>query len=185
MDEWEEPSKEAVIKTKSYGKRALRCYETATPMFGDVGTGKIDDDGVCIVYLDDVFIECINTEVEYAVFLQPYGKGECYVANIDKSYFIVNGEPGLRFAWEIKCNQIANNGKRLEEVTNRQVIDNDVNTRILNELTYESELSVNSLDGELSDIVDSLISTDNDLINCLLYEDEIINNLEVLEDEEH
>ena len=182
---WDEPSKEAVIKTKSYGKRALRCYETATPMFGDVGTGKIDDDGVCIVYLDDVFIECINTEVEYAVFLQPYGKGECYVANIDKSYFIVNGEPGLRFAWEIKCNQIANNGKRLEEVTNRQVIDNDVNTRILDELTYESELSVNSLDGELGDMVDSLISTDNDMINCLLYEDEIINNLEVLEYEEH
>lgn len=144
-DEWEEPSKEAVINTQSYGKRALRCYETATPMFGDIGTATLDGDGVCYVYLDDIFLECINSDVEYAVFLQPYGKGECYISGIEQSYFIVKGEPGLRFAWEVKCNQIANNGKRLEDVTNREVLDNDENTRILNELTYENELYVDSL----------------------------------------
>ena len=114
-------------------------------MFGDIGTATLDDDGVCYVYLDDIFLECINPDVEYAVFLQPYGKGECYISGIEQSYFIVKGEPGLRFAWEVKCNQIANNGKRLEDVTNREVLDNDENTRILNELTYENELYVNSL----------------------------------------
>ena len=142
---WKEPSKNAVINTQSYGKRALRCYETATPMFGDIGTATLDGDGVCYVYLDDIFLECINSDVEYAVFLQPYGKGDCYIAGIEQSYFIVKGEPGLRFVWEVKCNQIANNGKRLEDVTNREVLDNDENTRILNELTYENELYVDSL----------------------------------------
>lgn len=47
-------------------------------MFGDIGEGTIDETGKCYVYIDDVFAETIDTEVQYQVFLQKYGENERY-----------------------------------------------------------------------------------------------------------
>ena len=101
--------------TKNYGERLLYCYETPTPMFGDIGEGVIDETGKCYVFLDDIFAETIDTDCSYQVFLQSYGKGECYVTGRTSSYFIVEGTKNLSFGWEIKAIQKDYDTMRLEE----------------------------------------------------------------------
>lgn len=97
-------TKSRKAKADEYGTRLLYCYETPSPMFGDVGEGVIDESGFCYVFLDPVFAETITTN-QYQVFLQRYGQGDCYVAERKPDYFVVCGEPGLSFGWELKAKQ--------------------------------------------------------------------------------
>lgn len=106
-------TKNRVVQTEDYATRLLYCYEMPTPMFGDVGEGKIAEDGKCYVWLDSTFSETIKTE-SYQVFLQKYGQGECYITERTKRYFIVVGEPGLKFGWELKARQAGYENERLE-----------------------------------------------------------------------
>lgn len=113
-DFWATGTKNRIVKTKNYGNRLLYCYETPTPMFGDIGEGKIAEDGKCYVWLDSTFSETIKTE-SYQVFLQKYGQGECYVTERTERYFIVEGESGLKFGWELKARQAGYENLRLEK----------------------------------------------------------------------
>lgn len=108
-------TKNRLVGTKNYGQRLLYCYETPSPMFGDIGEGQLDELGRCYIFLDDVFAETIDTDCIYQVFLQPYGKGECYVAERTSSYFVVEGTENLSFGWEIKAIQKDYDTTRLEE----------------------------------------------------------------------
>lgn len=109
-------TKSRVSKTENYNDRLLYCYETPSPMFGDIGSATVDDTGECIIYIDPVFEETINTNnCNYYVFLTPYGKGELYVSDIQADYFIVSGTSGLNFSWEIKAKQKNYESLRLEE----------------------------------------------------------------------
>lgn len=96
-----------------FGKRLLYCYETPSPVFGDIGEGVIDETGTCYVFLDPVFAETITTE-QYQVFLQRYGAGDCFVLDRKPGYFVVSGEPGLAFGWELKAKQKGYDQLRLE-----------------------------------------------------------------------
>lgn len=111
-------SKSRVVKTKEYGERLLYCYETPSPMFGDVGEGVLDDDGFCYVFLDAVFAETISTN-QYQVFLQKYGEGDCWIAERKGGYFVVQGTAGLRFGWELKAKQSDYDQLRLERMPER------------------------------------------------------------------
>ena len=97
-------TKSRITKTDQYSDRLLYCYETPSPLFGDVGEGVISDDGKCYVWLDPVFAETITTS-QYQVFLQKYGDGDCWIADRKPGYFVVNGTPGLAFGWELKAKQ--------------------------------------------------------------------------------
>ena len=107
-------TKNRIVETENYSERLQYCYETPTPMFGDVGEGKTDETGKCMIYLDDVFVETIDTDVQYQVFLQAYGDGRVYVNERAPAYFVVCGTPGLAFGWEIKAVQKNYNMIRLE-----------------------------------------------------------------------
>jgi len=96
-----------------YGARLLYCYETPTPLFGDVGEGVIGADGRCWVALDAVFAQTVDAE-RCQVFLQKYGEGDCWVRERAGGLFIVEGTPGLRFGWEIKARQKDFSQRRLE-----------------------------------------------------------------------
>jgi len=97
-------SKPRAVDTEDYGTRLLYCYETPTPVFGDIGEGKIGEDGACYVPIDPVFAETVTLN-SYQVFLQLYGEGNCYVSERKPGYFIVTGTPGLSFGWELKARQ--------------------------------------------------------------------------------
>lgn len=96
-------SKEA--DTENYGSRLLYCYEMPSPAFGDIGFGEIDELGECAVQLDDIFIETIEPEMEYCVFVQKEGAGDVWVSGKRRTFFLVRGTPGLRFSWEVKAMQ--------------------------------------------------------------------------------
>lgn len=108
-------TKSREVETSNYLDRLLYSYEMPSPMFGDIGEGIIDENGECIIDLDDIFSECINPNVEYQVFLQKEGQGDVWVYDKNYSFLTVHGTPGLKFAWEIKVKQMNYELTRLEE----------------------------------------------------------------------
>lgn len=107
-------TKSREIKTDNYGKRLLFAYETPTPLFGDIGECSLDEDGICYVDIDDILQEAI-ADVEYQVFLQKEGQGDCWIAEKNPTYFVVQGTPNLKVAWELKAKQKGYEYARLEE----------------------------------------------------------------------
>lgn len=108
-------TKSRVARTENFSDRLLYCYETPTPMFGDLGCGKTNDRGIAIVDIDPAFSETINSGIEYQVFLQKEGDGDIWVAEKEESYFTVRGTPNLKFSWEVKCIQKSFEHLRLDE----------------------------------------------------------------------
>lgn len=90
-------TKQAVRQTENYGEKGVYCYETPTPLFGDIGSGEISEDGKCYIDIEDILKEMINTGIQYYVFLQKRGEGDLYVSECRQDYFLVTGTPGLRF----------------------------------------------------------------------------------------
>lgn len=108
-------TKSKIADTENYSRRLLYCYEMATPVFGDIGEGVIDEDGSCYVSIDDIYTETIDQGSEYQVFLQKEGAGDLWIEEKNRQYFVVSGTPGLSFAWEIKAKQKGFETTRLEE----------------------------------------------------------------------
>jgi hypothetical protein len=119
-------TKNRIIDTENYDTRKQYCYETATPYFGDIGSGCTDNTGKCYIDIDDIFSETVNIGVEYQVFLQKEGKGDLWVEEKTNSYFVVKGTENLKFSWEIKAIQRDYEFERLEKFDNsekEEVID--------------------------------------------------------------
>lgn len=115
-------SKSRLAETEDYSKRLLYCYETPTPMFGDIGEGLIGDDGLTYIFIDPIFAETID-QGQYQVFLQKYNNGDAYVSERTRAYFIVSGTPGLAFGWEIKAKQKGYSERRLDDADLQFSID--------------------------------------------------------------
>lgn len=107
-------TKSRVVETDDYSDRLLYCYEMPSPIFGDLGSATIAEDGRAYVYIDPVFAETVNTS-NYQVFLQAYGPDPVYVSERTSAYFVVAGTPGTEFGWEIKAKQSDFDQRRLEE----------------------------------------------------------------------
>lgn len=144
-------TKNRVVETKNYGKVLLNAYETAAPMFGDVGTGQLDEYCECIIFLDNIFAETIDNISEYTVFLQKYGQGDLWVDEVNHHYFIVKGTvENLKFAWEVKAKQKDYSMYRLEnEVSNNFEADSQ-------ESDYISVNQYEEVEFENADIYDSV-----------------------------
>lgn len=111
-------TKSRKAKTDHYNDRLLYCYETPTPLFGDIGEAQLDEDGLCYVDIDDLFSETIELRQEYQVFLQKEGEGDCWIADKQKRYFVIQGTPNLKVAWELKAKQKDYDMIRLEQADN-------------------------------------------------------------------
>ena len=108
-------TKSRLVETDNYQDRLLYCYETPTPLFGDIGEAILDEDGICYVDIDDIFSETIASKVEYQVFLQKEDSGDCWVADKQPHFFVIKGTPGLKVAWELKAKQKGYETQRLEQ----------------------------------------------------------------------
>ena len=113
-------TKNRIIDTENYDTRKQYCYETATPYFGDIGSGCTDNTGKCYIDIDDIFSETVNIGVEYQVFLQKEGQGDIWVEEKTDSYFVVKGTENLKFSWEIKAIQKDYEFERLEKFDNSE-----------------------------------------------------------------
>ncbi len=109
--------KTRIIQTDDGRNLSMYAYETASPTFGDMGTGKLDDDGQCYVYLDDDFLLTVEKGMKYHVMLTAKGAGELYVETTSEKdgYFIVKGTPKLEFYWEVKTRQKGCRDTRIEQ----------------------------------------------------------------------
>ena len=119
-------TKNRAVSTPDYSDRLLYCYETPSPLFGDVGEGVIGEDGKCFIAIDPIFAETVTLK-QYQVFLQKYGAGECCVSERKGAYFVVEGTPNLSFGWELKAKQADFDQIRLEKYTNEVKIANTHN----------------------------------------------------------
>lgn len=105
--------KHCVQKTQNYGSRLVNAYETAEYYFGDIGEDEVQN-GFCKVNIELIFLECINTDYAYQVFLTPYGQGQIYVSERSKDHFVVSGD-NIPFGWELKAKRLGYESVRLEE----------------------------------------------------------------------
>jgi len=81
----------------------LHAYETPTPYFGDLGSSKTDEHGICKINIDDKLLSVIESS-NYKVFIQECGDGKLWVEK-HADYFLVKGTPSLEFDYEIKAIQ--------------------------------------------------------------------------------
>lgn len=141
-------TKSVIAETENYGDQLFYCYETPTPTLGDFGGGVIGKDGMAIISIDDIFQESTETAIEYYVFLQNEGEGQSWVSEKSDTYFVVNGTPGLRFAWELKAKQ-----KNKEYIRfNAGKEDREVNfetVNLENVMFEEREKIIQEMEGEL------------------------------------
>lgn len=152
-------TKKRIFPTKNYGTQAFYCYEMASPMFGDIGEASISEDGTCLIDIDDIFQESTNVRIEYYVFLQKEGNGDCWVDKKEQTYFTVKGTPGLKFAFEIKARQADYEHMRFADASETaydRAIDTD-----MSEPDYSESFEVSEPD----------------------YEEELLNNREKIIDE--
>lgn len=98
-------TKNRIVHSDAFGDIALYSYETASPMFGDIGWGELDGGGYCAIALDPILSEALATGIEYYVFLQKEDDGDLWVSAKHPDYFEVHGTPGCRFSWELKAKQ--------------------------------------------------------------------------------
>lgn len=140
-------TKPRVIMTQNYGARLNYCYETPTPLFGDIGEAQLGTDGLCYVDIDDIFSETIAEKVEYQVFLQREGEGDCWISEKQQRYFVIRGTPNLKVAWELKAKQrdyelirnepVSTNLDEYDTVIDKEsLIDNYINEQ--EELLYDN-----------------------------------------------
>lgn len=122
-------TKPRLVENTRYGDRFLYAYETPTPYFGDIGTGKTDGTGEAVINIDDIFDATVNVGIEYCVFLQKEGPGDLWVDEKESTYFVVKGEPDTKFSWEIKAVQKGYENLRLDDnalVKSAYVNDDDI-----------------------------------------------------------
>lgn len=142
-------TKKRILPTKNYGTQAFYCYEMASPIFGDIGEASISEDGTCLIDIDDIFQESTNVGIEYYVFLQKEGDGDCWIDKKEQTYFTVKGTPGLKFTFEIKARQANYEHMRFADASETaydRAIDTDIpepdysESLEISEPDYEKEL---------------------------------------------
>lgn len=138
--------KSRLVNTSNYGNVCLDAYETPTPMFGDIGTAQLDSNGEIYIWIDPIFNDSVDANVQYKIFITKYGIGDLYV-DIDhstKDYFIIRGTPYMNFSWEIKSTQKDMTGIRFSPY-------DLLNANINESANYEAESDfiIKELEGEL------------------------------------
>lgn len=144
-------SKNCLQKTKNYGERLINAYETTECYYGDLGFGKINTEGECLIFIDDIFQECVNTKVDYHVFTQAYNGA---ITSIERytNYFIIKGIPDTQFSWEIKAKRLKYENVRLDTIEideftvdglktfrNEDLLIETAEESLLNTLTFDLE----------------------------------------------
>lgn len=137
-------SKNCIQSTDNYGDRLINAYETAEYYFGDIGFGTINKDGECIISIDDMFSECVNTEIKYHVFTQVYN-GAINTIERYPTYIIIKGIADTEFSWEIKAKRKGYENDRLEIPEIDKCCENDL------DLFTDNDFEINTSEQILED----------------------------------
>ncbi len=147
-------SKNALVETENYGKRLLNALETPEYYFQDRGSGKTGEDGYCYIYVDDIFNETVNTDMQYHVEIQEYGEGTLRPIERNPRYFVIKGTPNLEFGWILTAKRKDYEYHRLETPVDLEEQE-EINIDYLIENEEEKET-----DEELENIVEEELTFD-------------------------
>ncbi|MFT8584827.1 hypothetical protein [Liquorilactobacillus hordei] len=107
-------AKNAIVKT-SLGWAQINAYETAEYYFGDMAKVNTGSGSKVKVMMDKLFLETVNTKIDYHVFLSSYGNGYAWVSEQGKDYFIIESNvPNLEVSYEVKAKRLGYENTRLE-----------------------------------------------------------------------
>ncbi|MPU14896.1 hypothetical protein FGL68_06780 [Acinetobacter baumannii] len=126
--------KNCLVETKNYGKRLMNAYETLGYYFGDLGSGTIGEDGTCYVEINDMVTELMNTDIPYHVTYTEIfpemmtdeeirQRSPFRLVKTTSTYFVMKGEPGAKFTWELKAKRRAYENDYAEEYKNQVILD--------------------------------------------------------------
>ena len=107
-------SKNRLVQTEHYGNRLMNAVESANAVFEDFGSSETNEKGEAFIKFDEVFMETVNTEYEYQVFLQDYVGKSVQLVEKEKDGFMVFGNPNSKFDWRICARQKGYEEKRME-----------------------------------------------------------------------
>jgi hypothetical protein len=115
---WSAGTKAALVDTEEYGERMLYAMESPEVWFEDFGTAQLVN-GQVTVTIEPLFLQTINAEVPYHVFVTPLG--DCnglYVTNKTATSFEVRelggGTANIGFDYRIVAKRLGFEDLRLE-----------------------------------------------------------------------
>ncbi|NEZ80395.1 hypothetical protein EXM60_14710 [Clostridium botulinum] len=122
---WARGTKNCLIETKDYGEVLINAYETLGYYFGDLGRGYVGDDGKAYVEIEDLVTQSMNTDIPYHVvfteivpeFLTDQNcrdRAPLRLIKTTPTYFVLKGEPGAEFTWELKAKRRGYENHRAE-----------------------------------------------------------------------
>ena len=109
-------TKYRVVDTEHYGTVGMNAFETAEAYFSDIGSDKIDENGICRIDFDPVFAETIESDKEYRVQITQTSAKKTEWVEKHEQYFVVHGEPGATFDWMLMCKQRGYSDVRMQRV---------------------------------------------------------------------
>jgi len=98
-------AKNRVVDTEHYGSVALNAVESAAALFSDMGSGVIDESGICEIVFNPKFIETIDSHSDFYVMTTQTSPGRIEYTEKGNMQFTVYGQPGTTFDWQIHCKQ--------------------------------------------------------------------------------
>lgn len=116
--------KNRVVENTLYGDLMLNAVESTECWFTDtaIEQSRTDPNGDCIIWLDNKFLQTVNTRYRYKVDVTPLGEfasnGKLtYVRVVEKTekYFKVRGTPNTLFDWTVTAKQKGYENERLEK----------------------------------------------------------------------
>lgn len=107
--------KSRVVRTKHYADVKLNAVESPEAHFEDFGSGTIGNNGTITIIFETIFSETIDIDCDYQVFVTPTSSKTVNWVEKFSGYFVVHGEIGATFDWQLVCKQRDYEGIRLEQ----------------------------------------------------------------------
>jgi hypothetical protein len=118
-------TKSAVVKLDNGEGLRLYAVESSENWFEDFGSSKLTH-GKAVVKIDPTFVQTVNTNIDYHVFLTP--RGNCqglYVTSLGQTSFEVKelneGKSDISFSYRIVAKRIGFENQRLARISKEQM----------------------------------------------------------------
>lgn len=116
VDNLDRIAKKSIVNT-SQGEKAINAYETAEYYFGDISKANTGTSKRIKILIDPLFLETINTSIDYHVFVSSYGDGYAWISEMKEDYFVIESNvPNLPVSYEIKAKRKQYENVRLDKV---------------------------------------------------------------------
>lgn len=96
-------SKNRVVNTASYGPRALNAMESPGPVFCDSGSGVLNENGECLLFIHPILEECIDPKAVPQWIVT--GSAPGFWVEKDGHSATVHGPAGTSFDWMLIAKQ--------------------------------------------------------------------------------